>query len=40
MAIKVVVVDSTQLPAGVDFPPLEAAIDHYIRKFENKGVLP
>ena len=25
MAIKVVVVDSAQLPAGVDFPPLEAA---------------
>ena len=70
MAIKVVVVDSAQLPAGVDFPPLEAAkygvelltfpsaqckesaeaedlcsrisqaIDHYLRSFENKGVLP
>ena len=25
MAIKVVVVDGAQLPAGVDFPPLEAA---------------
>ena len=25
MAIKVVVVDGAQLPAGVDFPPLDAA---------------
>jgi len=40
MAINIVVVDSAQLPAGVDFPPLEATIDHYIRKFENSGVLP
>jgi len=40
MAIKVVVVDSAQLPAGADFPPLEVAINHDIRDFEQKGVLP
>jgi hypothetical protein len=39
MAIKVVVVDSAQFPAGVDFSPLETAIDHYIISFENKGIL-
>jgi len=38
MATKAVV-DSAQLPIGVDFPPLETAIDHYMMNIENRGVL-
>jgi hypothetical protein len=39
MVIKVMVMDSAQLLAGVDFSPLETVIHCYIRNFENKGVL-